>query len=260
VGKAVVTARIFFKLLVGTLCVLIVALAAVDFFVSRVAESTYRETLERELSDKGKTVSLLFPKGVRTHPDQVKEISKAVGARITVIAPDGRVVAESETNPNRMENHRSRPEVAAALEGRLGSSVRRSGTIGTNFLYVAVPGPQGAIRLAVPLSEVRAKVNTIRRRMLFSTAIAFLPAILIAALFARAVSGKLGAIIDYAGQLAEGNFHARLQNRGNDELGQLGQKLNDTGEKLEKMTQALQLEHHELEKIERVRKDFVINV
>jgi two-component system phosphate regulon sensor histidine kinase PhoR len=259
-GKAAVTARLFFKLLVGTLCILIVALAAVDFFVSRVAESTYRETLERELSDKGRMLSLLLPHGIEGHPERVKQISRSMGARVTVIARDGRVITESETNPNQMENHRRRPEVAAALDGRAGSSVRRSGTIGTDFLYVAVPGPQGAIRLAVPLSEVRAQVNTIRRRMLLSTAIAFLPAILLAALFARAVSAKLGAIIDYASQLAEGNFHARLKNPGSDELGQLGQKLNDTGEKLEKMTQTLQLEHQELEKLERVRKDFVINV
>jgi two-component system phosphate regulon sensor histidine kinase PhoR len=252
------TARIFFKLIVGVFCVLVVALSAVDVLVSRVAETNYRETLTRELIDKGRILSVLFRPG--TQSGQVKEISRLAGARITVVAPDGRVLSDSEADPRQMENHKSRPEVMPALAGSTGSSVRRSGTVGVDFLYVAVPCPQGAMRLAVPLVEVAAQVNTIRRRMLVSTTIAFLPAILVAAFFARYVSAKLGRIIDYAGKLAEGNFRARLSKPGTDELGVLGNKLNDTGEKLEVMFEQLQREHQELEKLEQIRKDFVINV
>ena len=40
----------------------------------------------------------------------------------------------------------------------------------------------------------------------------------------------------------------------------LGQKLNETGAKLERTVQQLQLEHSELDRLERVRRDFVINV
>src|SRR5690606_23132906 len=69
-----------------------------------------------------------------------------------------------------------------------------------------------------------------------------------------------GAIIEYAGKLAEGNFGARLKKVGSDELGVLSAKLNDTGEKLEAMFNQLQEEQVELEKLERIRKDFVINV
>jgi two-component system phosphate regulon sensor histidine kinase PhoR len=255
-----VTARIFFKLLVGTLCVLVVALAAVDILVSRVAESTYRESLERELTEKGRMLAISFENEGIPEAGQLHQISRAAHVRLTVVAPDGRVLAESETNPVRMENHRSRPEVASALSGRVGSSVRRSGTIGTDFLYVAVPFREGALRLAVPLADVSAQVDAIRRRMLASTAFAFLPAILLAAVFSRLVSGRLGAIIDYAGKLADGDFQARLPRQGSDELGLLGRKLNETGEKLEKTVEALHHEHQELEKLERVRKDFVINV
>ena len=82
----------------------------------------------------------------------------------------------------------------------------------------------------------------------------------VAAFFARSVASKLGSIIDYARKLAEGNFDAKLPNLGNDELGMLGQKLTETGEKLNRMKETLQVEHQELEKVERVRKDFIINV
>jgi two-component system phosphate regulon sensor histidine kinase PhoR len=67
-------------------------------------------------------------------------------------------------------------------------------------------------------------------------------------------------IIEYAGKLARGEFQARLERGGSDELGVLTEQLNETGEKLQAMFEQLQREHTELEKLERVRKDFVINV
>jgi two-component system phosphate regulon sensor histidine kinase PhoR len=88
----------------------------------------------------------------------------------------------------------------------------------------------------------------------------FLPAILLAGIFARSVSTKLGKIIDFSTELARGHFGARLAKLGKDELGILGKKLNETGENLERMFNELQREHAELAKLETVRKDFVINV
>lgn len=255
------TARIFLKLIFGVLCVLVVALAAVDVLASRVAETSFRETLERELTQKGHMLALTFSTSPGVNmARQAERLAEAAGGRITLIDRTGRVLADSEADAAHMENHRARPEVARALRGESGSASRKSATTHSDFLYVAVPHPQGALRIAVPLADVKAQVNSIRRRMLVSTALAFLPAILIAALFARYVSSKLGAIIEYAGKLAEGNFHARLAKPGGDELGILGSKLNDTGEKLERMMEELQREHQELEKLERIRKDFVINV
>lgn len=255
------TARIFVKLIFGVLCLLIVALSAVDVLASRVAESNYREHMSRELEQKARMLTLLYHAGdSEAEREALEQLSAVDGSRITAIAPDGRVLADTEGDPDRMENHRQRPEVMEALNGRVGQSIRRSPTVGEEFLYVAVPSPQGAMRVAVPMSAMAEQVNSIRKRLLFSTALAFVPAILIAGFFARYVSSRLGRIIDYAGKLAEGNFRARLERPGTDELGILSGKLNETGEKLEKMFEELQREHQELEKLERVRKDFVINV
>ncbi|MFN0105530.1 MAG: ATP-binding protein [Bryobacteraceae bacterium] len=255
------TGKIFFKLIGAVLCLLIVALAAVDFLATRVVENTYQETLERELSDKGAMLAMALDRGLDLRNAAiVRAFSGRTRARLTLIARDGRVMSESDAAADHMENHRGRPEIEAALAGRAGSARRTSTTMGVDFLYVAVPVQDGALRLAVPLAEIQGQVDVIRRRMLVSTAIAFLPAILLALWFARLVARRLGSIIDYAAQLARGNFHARLERTGTDELGLLERKLNETGEKLEGMFQELEREHAELEKVERVRKDFVINV
>lgn len=248
------TSRIFAKLIFAVVCVLVVALVSVDVLATRVAESTYVDSLRRKLAAEARLLALL---GVPR--DRVPALAHSGEARVTVIQPDGRVASDSEANPDRMENHKGRPEVQAALNGREGSSIRRSPTIGEPYLYVAVPFSGGAIRLAVPLVEVQAQVREIRKRMLFSTALAFLPAIIVAAFFARRVSAKLAAIIVYAGELAKGNFSARL-GESKDELGLLSGKLNETSSKLQQAVEALEHEHNELEKVERIRKDFIINV
>ncbi len=255
------TARIFFKLIFAVLLIMVVALTAVDFLASEMAEKAYIQGLTIEMQEKMKMLGVLGRQNIfQMTEENVRALATAAGGRLTVIAPDGRVLLDSEAQPARMENHGDRPEVRAALAGRLGSSIRQSPTLGPKFLYVAGPVKAGAVRLAMPLREVRSQVTEIRRNLMLYMALAFLPAILLAAFFARYFSTRLGAIIDYASTLATGKFDARLERVGNDELGTLGRQLNETGAKLRLMFEELQHEHVEMEKLERVRKDFVINV
>jgi two-component system phosphate regulon sensor histidine kinase PhoR len=61
------------------------------------------------------------------------------GVRLTVVDGDGVVLADSEQDPARMENHKLRPEIAKALAGETGVSLRMSSTLGHDMVYVAVP-------------------------------------------------------------------------------------------------------------------------
>lgn len=254
------TARIFFKLITAVLLVLAVALTAIDFLASHLAEQAYIQTLRRDLVEKGRMLQLVEGGLDGTSSRHFQQLAAAANARLTLIAPDGRVLLDSEADPARMENHALRPEVAQALRGGVGSSTRLSTSVGEQFLYVALPAKAGALRLALPLYEVSAEVRAIRRGLLWFTLLAFLPAIALAAFFAHYFSSRLGEIIEYAGALASGNFRLRLKHLGRDELGTLSRKLNETGEKLQRAFEDLQQEHVELEKLERIRKDFVINV
>jgi len=251
-----VTARIFLKLMVAVVCVLAVSLFAVDYVGARLVEKLYLETLSRQMADKGRLVA----QGRWQSPEEFGRLARASGGRVTIVGRDGHVLADSENEAARMENHANRPEIAEALAGRTGVSKHLSNTMRTEFLYVAVPVPDGALRVAVPLSRVQEEIHASRWQMIGTTSLAFLPAAILAALFARYVSSRLGSIIDYADQLAHGNFRARLADPGRDEFGVLSSRLNETGEKLEEMFTQLQHEQVELEKLERVRKDFVINV
>jgi two-component system, OmpR family, phosphate regulon sensor histidine kinase PhoR len=255
------TARIFFKLIGALLCLLIIAMTAVDFLSAGVAERNYVASLTKELVNYGHVLTLRNQeKGLPLSISEARAIGEAVNARVTIIGREGEVLVDSEADVEAMENHRLRPEVVEALAGRIGSSSRPSPTIGIRYHYVALPIAEGALRFAVPLSDVQERVNTLRLQILAAAALSFLPAIALAAFFARLVSRRLGNIIDYSSELARGHFQARLDKTGKDELGILSRKLNETGENLEQMLNELQREHREMEKLERIRKDFVINV
>lgn len=260
------TARLFLKLVAGTACLIALALLAADLLASRAAEGFFVDHLRESIERQGRV--LILENRVATLDQQrIRALGMASGARLTVVARDGTVLADSEADPARMENHRGRPELQDAFQGRVGSSMRRSATIGIDFLYVAIPmdnaasspDKAAALRLAVPLSTVRSQVAIIRLRILQSAAIAFLPAILLAGFVARRLAGRLNAIIGQAGELARANYRARLPD-GRGELGLLSRQLNETGARLEQTVLQLQTEHSELERLERVRKDFVINV
>lgn len=255
------TARIFLKLLLGAFCLLAVAMATVDYFATRVVESSYIQNLTRDLADKGRLIALALPASPNEqNRGLIRAMAHDANARLTVIGGDGRVIIDTEAQPAKMENHAGRAEFIDALSGRRGSAQRHSATTGVNYLYVAIPIPDGALRLAMPLSDISGQVNSIRGRMLAATAVAFLPAIVIAAFFARRISKRLGDIIAFAGELAKGNYRARLDSAQSGELGLLSSQLKEAGENLQRAVEQLAREHSELEKLERVRKDFVINV
>ncbi|MCC6342484.1 MAG: HAMP domain-containing protein [Bryobacterales bacterium] len=255
------TGRLFLRLILAALSILVVAVLAVELLASRVAERTYIDGLTRDLTARGKMLEAVLDGGFRGESEESwRRMARALGGRLTLIARDGTVVRDSEADAARMENHAHRPEILEALAGRGGAALRPSPTLGVPFLYVAVPVKAGALRLAVPVAEVRTGSDAIRGQLLAAVGIALIPAMILAALIARYVSARLGAIIDYAGKLADGQFEARLKKTGTDELGILERKLNDTGEKLQHTVEQLRKEQAELEKLERVRKDFVINV
>jgi two-component system phosphate regulon sensor histidine kinase PhoR len=91
--------------------------------------------------------------------------ASALGVRVTVVAKDGRVLADSAVVPERLaelENHLDRPEIAGARTAGLGRAIRDSHSTDVPYFYSARVArgvdPVGYVRLALPLSELHAIV------------------------------------------------------------------------------------------------------
>ncbi len=69
----------------------------------------------------------------------------APNKRLTLIAPDGVVLADTGADPSSMENHLNRAEVLQAISTGWGEAVRPSETVGTRMLYLAMAFPDGIV-------------------------------------------------------------------------------------------------------------------
>src|SRR5262249_29109580 len=256
------TGKIFLKLIAGVLGLLLIALGAVDYFATDVAEKSYKQNLVDQVAGKCRMLALSLSSPGSLDVERARAMAAAAGGRVTVIQSDGRVLVDSEANAAQMENHRTRPEVAQAIQKGVGSYSRQSATVGVRFLYVAVRVGDGStiIRIAVPLADVDRQVGQMRGKFLASTALAFLPAVLIAAVLARWILHRMGRIMAHAGELARGNFRARLAKTGSSEVGQLSRTLKETAENHQQTASQMKHEHAKHQKLDHVRKDFVINV
>lgn len=253
--------RIFVKLMVAFVVVIAVGTVTLDFTVRRAWESSVRQDLERNLRQK----TVMFANRVRDNRERtVQEVTTeeghAAGARATVIDVTGKVLADSEADPGSMENHAGRPEFIAALKGSVGEDTRKSRTVGIPFLYVAVPIPSGAVRLAYPLSDVENALSRIRRTLLIGSTAAFIVALLVAGLAAQSTANRLRRIVTFAKQIASGDLTARIAETSNDEIGRVATSLDKTARKLEDSFLALQTSQRQLESLLNSMQDAVIAV
>lgn len=94
----------------------------------------------------------------------VGRYAASTGARVVVVGPRGHLLADSDTARGLARDSSTGPEIAAALGGSIASGTRRSETLGTELLYVAVPVASGgtvhgAVRASVPTSRADALVR-----------------------------------------------------------------------------------------------------
>ena len=107
-----------------------------------VLGAAYSKANSGALGRAATALAATLPSTALSDRDAAVAFAKAVssgGYRVTLIAVDGKVLADSEADPTTMENHATRPEVASALAGRVSSSRRVSATVGEDLLYGAAP-------------------------------------------------------------------------------------------------------------------------
>jgi two-component system phosphate regulon sensor histidine kinase PhoR len=134
--------------------------------------------------------------------------------RMTVIASNGAVLADSEEDPTVMENHASRPEVAAALSGSIGRDIRESATQGVQQMYVAVPasfqGKRVALRVSESLERIRELSAQTRRTGLALLGAALIIALAVGARIAAVTARPVERLAEAAATMASGNLSASV--------------------------------------------------
>lgn len=253
--------RIFLKLVAAFAAVIAVATVILDIGIRNTWENSLRSNLQHSLTQNAETFALLIQND-HTHTMQqiAEEQARITETRATIIARDGKVLADSKADPETMENHATRPEIAEALAGKIGASARLSHTVGIEFLYVAVPSGDKIARLAYPLSTIRSQVAAIRRTLLRSSLLALFFALLLAMAAAQMISARLRRILRFAEQISAGDLSARIAETGADEIAQVALALDRTARQLEQNFAALRESRAQLEALLNSMTDGVIAV
>lgn len=131
------TKKIFRSFLLTALLTLAVSM----LFVFGILYQYFEEQLMSGLKSKAVYIS----HAVESEGADYLESIGDIGERVTLIAPDGTVIADTEANAAEMENHLGRGEVKQALTSGSGTSVRYSDTLTEKIIYYAVKIPDGNI-------------------------------------------------------------------------------------------------------------------
>ncbi len=251
------------RLLVAFLgLVLVVELIAV-LVLQRTLSADLVARLDQRLERQAVGVTGWVLEGGR-HPQKLApRLGRVVGARVTIFAPDGLVVGDSERSPEAApaaEPAASEPaEVLAARHGRVG---RESRVVdGVHMRFVAAPADNGmVVRLSVPLAEIDDALGALRRRLLVTSGLAFLAALGLGLWAASRLARPLRAMTAASERMAQGDFRVALPARGRDEIGTLAGSLTSLATQLEARIGELTAEREHLRRLEQIRRDFVANV
>jgi len=250
---------LFFKIFLS-FCLIILSFSILVFFFSfRTIKSHYITTLSLDLKNlactlKLKVLPLIEERDFKRLDSLVKEIGKNIKTRITIIAPSGEVLADSEKDPHLMENHNNRPEVKQAKIKGSGKSLRFSTTVKEEMLYVAIPVKSkekflGILRVSLFLKDINKLLNNLKLKVFGIVIFITFLSLLGAFLFSRNLSYPLKELVSASKKLADGDFSARVSFKRKDEIGKLAESFNEMSEELKRLFDNLTLKQEELNSI-----------
>lgn len=250
---------IFFKVFGGFVLIIVALTALFLFFSFRATRAFYLDSLASDLEKLGSSLKFsVMPFIDRDEFEEldvfVKRFGMDIETRITIIDPDGVVLADSEEDPRTMVNHRFRPEIAEAFAGTTGRSLRFSNTVKANMLYVGLPLTKdeqiiGVLRVSLFVKDINKLLASMRSDILPFFILVTLVSLLGAFLISRSLSEPIKELSAASSQVASGNFGTKVYLKNRDELGLLAKSFNHMTVQIENLVSELTGQKEELKSI-----------
>jgi len=234
-----------------------------EFLLAWLASSGVRnltlETTRTTLESQARVVQRLLEDRADTTPRAeldpfIDDIGRTSGTRVTVIARDGLVLADSDEDPLVMVNHADRPEVKEAIAGSIGRATRFSTTVGKDMVYVALPsstapGADAIIRTAMPVVTVSALLGSFSTRMLLGVLTIAALGAAVALVISQRVTFPLRQIEDAAVRFAAGDLSFRAPVTGSLETARLAYSINQMAGQLDERFRVIAEQRNEQEAV-----------
>jgi len=255
------------KFWLSIVLLVVIILTSLGWVLSGQFEALYFQQQWKEMKSHGRELAKILAKEHDRDLVQ-KEINfwgQISGFKIALVAPDGKVVYTSDNRHAPRGSLMKPPELARALEGEDVAIKRYHQRFQQDMLSVLLPVRQdgqvtGVVMLHSPLQQVQDFFKRIHQTIFIVIVAAVLLATGLGLLLARVLAVPLLNMNKVAKQMAEGNFDLKVDVRGRDEIGRLGNTLNLLSTKLNATLQDLAGKNKELSRVLRLQKDFIANV
>ena len=162
------------------------------------------------------------------------------GTRVTIMEPQGDVVADSVYAFTEVPNQFAQTEVQAALRGEEQHEMRLDELSGTLTLYAAAPIQQsgqvlGVVQMAQPMSEVTAAIGRLALNLIAAGLLALAMTTGLGIWISRRLVRPVRALEAAALAIAQGDLTQQVTVSSADELGALAQAFNRMVDELQRM-------------------------
>ena len=253
--------RLHWKWMLACLSVLVLVLASAHLYLDRAIRDIWVSHLEQRLLREVRFARVHLRDVANTDErltSIVNEVGVRLGVRATLINGQGRVLADSETEPydlSALENHADHPEISAARQQGRGSSLRYSNALDTEILHVATTVPEigdghFVLRLALPLRDMEHIEQLVSRAIWMASILGLCLAVLLAYATSRYISRPILDAIWFVKNIASGRLkHRTLRVGSTRELRDLGTALDDMRRQIQTHIGQITLEKSRLEAV-----------
>ena len=262
--------RLVWYLYPSHVLIALAALLAVSWLAGSSVRDFYLQQVELDLEARavllhGKVAELVRAGDLESLQGYCREAGRASGTRLTVVAPSGLVLADSEQEEAAMENHGGRPEIIAALAGRSGGDRRFSSSVQYDTMYVAIPlmlegQVVGVLRTAIALTAVDEALAEIQKKIALSGLLIALLVIVLAWLVARHLSRPLEEMRAGAERFAAGELSGGITEDGPEEVVGLARAMNRMAGQLDRRLRTIERQRSQLQTVFCSMVDGVITV
>ncbi|MFN2176717.1 MAG: ATP-binding protein [Anaerolineales bacterium] len=250
---------------------LIVTMLGVWIYLSRFIRQIHLNNIETSLLSQSELIGDVVAQPLaeigddENLDDLARRLSELIQARVTIIRNDGLVLGESHENRTKMDNHLNRPEVQQSLIKGQGTSIRFSRTAGMDMFYTSVPvivngETVGFSRVALPLAQVEADIDKLRRSLLLFTLVLTAVSILLGFIIAGRTTRPIRNLNTAVSQMVEGNLNNQLMPRTGDEIGELTGSIENLATQLHEQLDTLKAEESKLSAVLAQMSDGVVMV
>lgn len=254
---------ILWRLYAGYVVVILISTTIVGVLVGRQVTDNEMQELQVSLTIRSEMLAELSRETLSLAESEqkivklqntIEMLGRKSDSRLTVMRADGRVIADSQESPSKMDNHLDRPEIIGAGESGQATTNRFSQTLSQNMSYLArrvdsVEGILGFVRVSIALQDIERKTTQLWWLILIGAASSSLAALVLGFYFAKRFTDPLRAMTEIAGAISQGDYDRRISVSHSDELGTLATALNSMARSSADRVMEITTERNRLAKI-----------